>query len=41
MPRINKCYRCNELGHKSNEYPKRRQVNMEDYGEEDDVLIEN
>ena len=33
-------YRCGEPGHKSNEYPKRRQVNMTDYKEEDNVLIE-
>jgi len=39
-PGIGKWYRCGESGHKSNECPKRRQVNMADYEEEDDVLIE-
>ena len=37
--RIGKCYRCDEPRHKSNECPKRKQVNMVDYEEEDDVLI--
>ena len=29
-----------ESGHKSNEYPKRRQVNIVDYEDRDDVEIE-
>jgi len=36
---IGKFYKCGEPEHKFNECPKRRQVNMTDY-EEDDVLIE-
>ena len=39
-PGIGNCYRCDELGHKSNECRKRIQVNTVDYEEEDDVLIE-
>ena len=39
-PGISKCYKCGEPEHKSNEYPKRRQVNMADYEEEDEVQIE-
>ena len=38
-PGIDKCYRCGEPEHKSNECPKRRQVNMADY-DEDKVKIE-
>jgi len=41
-PGIGKCYRCDKPGHKSNEYPKRRQVNMANYGDEgEEVVIED
>ena len=30
-PGVGKCYMCDESGHRSNEYPKRRLVNMIDY----------
>ena len=38
--RVDKCYRHRELEHKSDECPKRRFVNMTDYDDEDEVLIE-
>ena len=37
---INKCYKYNKSGHKSNECSKRKQVNMADYEDEDEVQIE-
>jgi len=39
-PGIGKCYRCGESGHKSNECPKRKQVNMADYEEEEEGELE-
>ena len=39
-PGIGKCYRCDEIGHKSNECPRRRQVNMAYYECEDEVKID-
>jgi len=39
-PVVSKCYLCGEPEHKSNECPKRRQVNMADYEDENEVKIE-
>jgi len=35
-----KCYRCGEFEHKSNEFPKIRQVNTADYKDKDEVQME-
>jgi len=37
---VDKCYRCGEFEHMSNECSKRRPVNMADYEDEDEVLID-
>jgi len=37
---IDKCYRCREPGHWSNECPKRKQVNIANYIDEGGVVIE-
>ena len=39
-PGVDKYYRCDEPEHRSNECSKRRPVNILDYEEEEDVLIE-
>jgi len=39
-PGVGMCYKCGKPGHKSNEYPKRRQVNMTDYEGENKMQIE-
>ena len=39
-PGVGKCYKCVKPRHKSNECLKRRPVNMVDYEDEDEVLIE-
>ena len=38
--RVDKCYRFGEPKHRSNECPKRRLVNIANYKDEDEVLIE-
>jgi len=38
-PGVGKCYRCGEPKHKSNKCP-RRQVNMADYEDEDEVNVD-
>ena len=39
-PGVGMCYRCGEPEHKSNVCPRRRQINMADYEDEDNVEIE-
>ena len=39
-PGVGKCYKCGESGYKSNECPRRREVNTADYEDEDEVKIE-
>jgi len=39
-PKVSKYYRCGEPKHRSIECPKKRPINMVDYEEKDDVLIE-
>jgi len=37
---VGKCYRCGEPEHKSKECPRRRQVNMADYEDEEKIETE-
>ena len=39
-PGVGKCYKCGEPGHKFNECPQRKQVNMADYRDDEGVVIE-
>jgi len=41
-PRVGKCYRCEEPGHRSNKCLKRKQINMANYEDdgEEEVKIE-